>query len=43
VVRTVVVIPLAGLQPAVNGDLLTLSEILSANLCESVPRDNVVL
>jgi hypothetical protein len=32
VVHTVVVISLAGLQPAVNGDLLTLSEVLTSDL-----------
>jgi hypothetical protein len=38
-----VVVPRAGLQPALDRDLLALAEELAARLGQAVPRDDVVV
>jgi hypothetical protein len=43
VARAAVVVPLAGLQAALDGDLLALAEVLAADLRQAVPDDHVVV
>src|SRR5438128_11018995 len=40
--QTLVIVPGAGLQSALDGDLLALAEVSAAYLREAVPRDHVV-
>jgi hypothetical protein len=43
VARAAVVVPLASLQPAFDGDLLALAEVLAADLREAIPDHDVVV